>query len=165
MGDQDHEKIIFITPLGLFEFNHMLFGLSNAPITFKRLMEKCLGDFSFENVLVYLDNIIIFSKTFEDHVQHVDWVLYTKSKRGCQLEPKWEYIPYQVKGQPFPLSLVYHVISEGPNPIKRHCHCNLRPSILWIVNQSRKCLRNGTCLLSYWSLQLLKLQRQEAPAP
>ena len=63
MDEKDKEKIAFIISWGLFEWNIMPFGLCNAPVTFQRLMNyilrKYLGDFT----LVYLDNIIIYSKT------------------------------------------------------------------------------------------------------
>lgn len=80
MRDQDHKKTACVTPLGLFEFNRMTFGLNNAP---------SMGDFNFETMLVYLDNIIIFSKTFEDHVKYLDWVLVknTKNEQGRSPEP------------------------------------------------------------------------------
>lgn len=58
----------FITPLWLFKFNHMTFRLSNALSTFQCLIEGCLGDLNVETVLVYPDDIIIFSKSFEDHI-------------------------------------------------------------------------------------------------
>lgn len=72
--NQDREKTSFITPLGLFKFNCTTFGLCNAISSFQRLVKRCPGDFNFETMLVYLDNIIIFPKTFEDHAKHLDWV-------------------------------------------------------------------------------------------
>ena len=53
----DREKTAFTTPLGLFEFNRMPFGLCNAPATFQRLMQKCLGDKVNYFLLIYLDDI------------------------------------------------------------------------------------------------------------
>lgn len=52
----------------------MSFGLSNAPRNFQRLMERCLEEISFKTVLVYLKDFIIFPKTYEDHIKHVDRV-------------------------------------------------------------------------------------------
>lgn len=50
-------------------------------------MESCLRDFNFKTVLVYLDDIIIFSKTFEEHVQHLDWVFSPLAQYGLKLKP------------------------------------------------------------------------------
>lgn len=46
-------------------------GITNAPSTFHRLMEKCMGDMNLKEVLVYLDDIIIFSKTIEEHEERL----------------------------------------------------------------------------------------------
>ncbi len=59
MDPQDREKTAFTTPLGLFEFERMPFGLCNAPATFQQLMQQCLSGKVTESLLVYLDDIII----------------------------------------------------------------------------------------------------------
>lgn len=61
MAEKDKEKMAFCTPFGLFEFNRMPFGLCNAPGTFQHLMEHIFGDKSFISLLLYLNDIIIFS--------------------------------------------------------------------------------------------------------
>lgn len=55
-------KTAFSTPMGLFEANRMPFGLQNAPSTFQTLMTLCFGDLNFSHLLIYLDDLIIFSK-------------------------------------------------------------------------------------------------------
>lgn len=60
MSKEDKEKTPFITPMGIYEFNRMPFGLCNAPATFQHVMEHCLGHKNFNMVLLYLDYIIIF---------------------------------------------------------------------------------------------------------
>lgn len=64
----DRHKTAFITPFGLYEYNRMPFGLSKAPATFSRLMQRCLNELIFQIVLVYLDDIIVFSETFKEHL-------------------------------------------------------------------------------------------------
>lgn len=56
----DHPKTAFTTPLGLFEFQRMPFGLCNGPATFQRLMQHCLSDYTVDFLLVYLDDVIVF---------------------------------------------------------------------------------------------------------
>ena len=74
MNEADKEKTAFITHKGLYEFNVMPFGLCNAPGTFQRLMNFVLQDFLGKFVAVYLDDIIIYSRTFEQHIDHIQLV-------------------------------------------------------------------------------------------
>ena len=53
----------------------MAFGLTNAPSSFQRLMERCMGDLNLKECLIYLDDIIIFSKTNEEHISRLEKVL------------------------------------------------------------------------------------------
>lgn len=54
--ENDNKKTAFTTPFGLFEFERMPFGLCNAPATFQRLMQRCLGEQLAESAFVYLDD-------------------------------------------------------------------------------------------------------------
>ena len=62
-------KTTFITQEGLFEFKVMPFGLCNAPATFQRLMNLVLAVIQWFKCLVYLDDIIVLSKSYEEHLQ------------------------------------------------------------------------------------------------
>ncbi|XP_044146846.1 uncharacterized protein LOC122935145 [Bufo gargarizans] len=98
MAPEDEEKTAFTTPMGLFKFNYMPFGLCNAPGTFQRLMERCLGHKNFEIVFMYLDDVIVYSKTYEEHLQHLAEVLQTLAKYGLKVEPsKCNLLEPQVK--------------------------------------------------------------------
>ena len=57
-----------IRPLGFYECDRMPFGLTNAPSAFQQLMQGCLGNLHLQNCIIYLDDIIIFSKTPEEHL-------------------------------------------------------------------------------------------------
>ncbi|CAB5212107.1 unnamed protein product [Rhizophagus irregularis] len=75
MAEEDKEKTAFICSQGLYEYNVMPFGLKNAPGTFQRLMDEILEEYVGEFVTVYLDDIMIYSRNFEEHLEHVNKVL------------------------------------------------------------------------------------------
>ena len=73
-------------PLGFYECLRMPFGLTNAPATFQCLMESCLGDLHLKLCRIYLDDIIVFSKMPEDHIQRLRGVLEKMSAAGLQFK-------------------------------------------------------------------------------
>ncbi|GFT29538.1 retrovirus-related Pol polyprotein from transposon 17.6 [Trichonephila clavipes] len=79
IDEADREKTAFITPEGLYEFKVMPFGLCNAPSTFERMMDNLLRHFKWTMCLCYLDDIIVFSETFEDHLIRLRLVLKMSS--------------------------------------------------------------------------------------
>lgn len=69
------EKTTFVTPWGFYQWVRISFGLINAPGTFQRFMEETLADYRDEFTMAYLDDAIIFSDSFEEHVEHIRKVL------------------------------------------------------------------------------------------
>ena len=87
MDPSDKEKTTFITPFGLHQFRVMPFGLTNAPSTFQMLMGLVLAGLSWSTCLVYLDDIIVFSQTVEEHFTRLADVLRRLNEAGLKLKP------------------------------------------------------------------------------
>ena len=76
-----------VGPLGFYECERMPFGLTNAP-AFQRLMERCLGDLHLNWCIIYLDDIIVFSKTPAEHIERLRGVFAKLIAGGLKLKPK-----------------------------------------------------------------------------
>ncbi len=87
IDEKDKFKTAFTSEFGHFEFNRMPFGLCNAPGTFQRLMESILYELIGNFVLVYIDDIIIYSKTWEEHLRHLDEIFSLLNKAGLKIKP------------------------------------------------------------------------------
>ena len=72
MDEKDKQKTAFIVDGGLFEFNVMPFGLTNATATFQRFMDLVLAGLKWNSLLVYLDDVCIFGKTFGEHLKNLE---------------------------------------------------------------------------------------------
>ncbi|ELR17279.1 RETRotransposonlike family member [Acanthamoeba castellanii str. Neff] len=72
--EDDIKKTVFVTWHGTFEFMVMLFGLTNVLASFQRDMDIILSGLNWVSTLVYINDIIVFSVSFEDHLQHLQEV-------------------------------------------------------------------------------------------
>ncbi|XP_072041155.1 uncharacterized protein [Amphiura filiformis] len=88
LEEQSKPKTAFITQDGLYEFNVMPFGLHNAPATFQRAMQEVLRGLNWKFVFCYLDDVIIFSRSFEEHLDHLKQVFDRLREAGLKLQPK-----------------------------------------------------------------------------
>ena len=140
--EADKEKTAFtVGPLGFYVCNRMPFGLSNAPATFQRLMENCLGDMNMQSCLIYLDDIVVFSRTFEEHIERLEKVFERLVEAGLKLSP--------AKCNLFQKELKYlgHIVSpEGiaTDPKKVEC---VRE---WPVPQNLKQLQSFLGFIGYY---------------
>lgn len=97
VAEHDKHKTAFSTPMGLFEANRMPFGLQNAPSTFQRLMTCCFGDLNFTQLLIYLDDLIIFSSSFDEHLKRLQRVFDRLREHGLKLKPsKCQFVRKEV---------------------------------------------------------------------
>ena len=95
---ESREITAFSTPHGHWQFKRLPFGLKNAPSAFQREMQEVLKGFSWKNVLVYIDDILIMEESWEKHLQLVDQVLKTLAKHGIKIKPsKCEWVKKEVK--------------------------------------------------------------------
>ena len=111
------EKTAFVTPQGLYEFKVMPFGLTNAPAVFQRLMQRVLMGLNTTEekdfVAVYIDDVLVFSRTLKDHLQHLQLVIDRLQQAGLKLKPtKCHFVREEVE-------YLGHLITPGglkPNP-------------------------------------------------
>ncbi|KAL2093598.1 hypothetical protein ACEWY4_010910 [Coilia grayii] len=88
VAPEDQEKTAFATPFGLYQFERMPFGLCNAPATFQRLMQRCLGAQVHDYLLIYLDDVIVYSPSFQSHLNHLEQVFARLHNYGLKLQPR-----------------------------------------------------------------------------
>jgi len=86
MLQEDEYKTAFKTHQGHYQFRVMPFGLTNAPATFQCLMNEILQPFLRKFVLVFLDDILIYSPSMDSHLQHLELVLQTMRKHQLYLK-------------------------------------------------------------------------------
>ena len=84
--EEDKPKTAFVSKSGLYEFQFMPFGMVNAPSTFERCMETILRGLHWKTCLIYLDDIIVFSETIEEHLSRLTEVLTRIRDAGLKLK-------------------------------------------------------------------------------
>ena len=98
ISEESRKKCAFVTPWGLFQWTRIPFGLRNAPSTFQRFMEEALVDFRDDCCIPYLDDVILFSGSFEDHLLHLRKVLQRLRSKGIKLKlEKCNFFQKEVK--------------------------------------------------------------------
>lgn len=111
VDERDREKTAFVTPDGLYGFKVLPFGLCSAPATFQRMMGYCLSRVKVAVMSGYLDDGVVFSASFEEHLHRLRLLLEAISSAGLSIKPKKCHFSYEQ------LQFLGHVISvEGVSP-------------------------------------------------
>jgi len=115
MCGSDAQKTAFSTPFGHYEFKRMPFGLKNAPATFQRLMDRVLSGLQGTTLFVYLDDIVIYARSLQEHERKFNQLAERLRKANLRLQPdKCEFLRREV-------TYLGHVIREDgvkPDPKK-----------------------------------------------
>ena len=88
IAEDDKHKTAFPSRHGLLQYTAMPFGLTNAPATFQRLMERVLSHMNWIDCLVYIDDVLIWSKQFKEHLEKLESVFYAFEKAGLRINAK-----------------------------------------------------------------------------
>ena len=105
--EQHKERTAFsVGPLGFFEFNRMPFGPTNTPATYQRLMENCLSDYNLKICCIFIDDIRVFGKRYEEHLRNLQLIFQRIREANLKLSlNKCDFFKRKVK-------YVGHVVSE-----------------------------------------------------
>ena len=109
--DEHRSKTAFVTADGLYQFRTLPFGLTNAPGTFQRAMDIILAGLRWTTCLIYLDDVIVYSATFQQHVERLRSVMSCLDQAGLKL--KWSKCSFAEHT----LKVLGHIITkEGVTP-------------------------------------------------
>ena len=139
--EEDIPKSAFVCKYGHFEMTLMLFCLNNAAATFQRTMEMALQGLQWITCLIYIDDIIVFGKSFEEHMHRVEEVLERIKAAGLKLKPMKCFMLQKE------VVLLGHVVSsEGvkPNPT------NIAKIASWPVPKSPRQVKQLVAMGSYY---------------
>ena len=87
MSPEDRDKTAFVTRRGLFRFRTLPFGLCNATASFSRLIQLLLSGLNFEVCLAYLDDLLVFSRTPQEHLDRLELVFQRLAQANLKLKP------------------------------------------------------------------------------
>ena len=88
MAEESRQYIAFtVGSMGIYKFLCMPYGLCNAPATFQHLMQNCLGKLNLMYTLIYLNDMIVYSKTEEEHLVRLRTILEQFMEHGLKLKP------------------------------------------------------------------------------
>ncbi len=154
VAEEDREKTAFTTGQGLYQWRSMPMGLSNAPATFQRLMELVLRGLPWHICMVYLDDILIYNKTFEEHMSSLKEVFSRIQSAGLRLNPRKCHLARDH------VVFLGHVVSrKGLQPDPK----NTEKVLSWPVPRSPSEVRAFVGLCSYYRRFVKDFSKLAAP--
>ena len=154
VAEKDRHKTAFRCFLGLYHFLKLPFGLRNAGATYQRLMSHILSGYSGKFCHCFIDDIICFSKTFEEHLKHLELIFARLAEAGIKLKPtKCVFARKSV-------TYLGHVVSAGelrPDPTNVEKVKDLTPP------ERRKQVRAFLGLASYYRSFVKDFSRRARP--
>jgi hypothetical protein len=114
---EDKQKTSFLVPCGKYEFDRLPYGLSNSPSSFQRLIDVVLKSLVGTDCWVLVDDVIIFSKSAEEHAQRLENVLQRFDKANLQLQPE-KCVFAQSRVQYLGFVLTEDGVSASPEKLK-----------------------------------------------
>ena len=158
MHPDDIHKTAIRTPLGSYEYVVMPMGLTNAPATFQRMMEAVLRPFLTDFCMVYLDDIIVYSRTEEEHVEHILSILEALHRHGLKIKLKKCELFRTV------LPFLGHIINVESQPIKLLPDPAKTAAIeQWAEPENNTELQSFIGAVNYYSKMIDKFAEKAAP--
>ena len=146
--------LAFATPLGLKQPTRMPFGIRNAPAVFQREMQRVLKDRLYKGVMVYIDDILIYSTTANEHDELVEWVLQRLQAEGYYAHPdKCEFFRHEVE-------FLGHVISAAGVAVQQHKAQRVRE---WPVPQTKRDVKSFLGMTGYYRKFIQSYSRVAVP--
>ncbi|XP_068991695.1 uncharacterized protein [Neodiprion pinetum] len=145
IAKESRDKTSFVTPDGQYEYLRMLFGLANAPATFQRAINNALGNLRYTITLVYLDDVLIPSKTIDEGLRNLQVVLQALTSAGFSLnykkcrffETKIEYLGREISASGIrPTDKKIEALTQCPVP---NCIKQVR-QFVGLANYFRRCI-------------------------
>ena len=156
ISEECRKYTAFVTPWGLYEWNRIPFGISGAVGTFQQFMNDCVEDLRDKICLPYLDDLLVFSPSFEEHLEHVKLVLQKLKLKGIKLKSsKCELFRNQVR------YLGHLVTSEGHciDPKDKEAVLHLKEKKPSTVGEVRKLMG----FIGYFRTYISDFSRRAAP--
>ena len=137
--------------LGFYEFTRMPFGMCNAPAIFQRLMQNTLGELNLTYCIIYLNDVIVFGRTEDEHLEHLQVVFEHFGEFNLKLKPsQCNLFQSEI------IYFVHHISKEGVHPSKDNMHA---------ISYARNFYAGENIMWIGWPLQMIHQRVHEHSTP